>query len=147
MGLFTRNSTPEQHVADEAARFVKSVAKGGHRDDAASLDFSPASVGTLDAVIARHRGDVDADGVPDAVSLGAACYFFETVRREYGGRLCSGSGDDPLVLVVGEPDFCLCVPAVSKVVQRTGDAGDPSLQLLWDDVVVHAARREDATLS
>ena len=22
MGLFTRNSTPEQHVADEAARFV-----------------------------------------------------------------------------------------------------------------------------
>jgi hypothetical protein len=93
MGLFTRNATPEQHVADEAARFVKTVAKSGHRDDAAALDFSPASVRALDAVLARHRGDVDADGVPDSVSLGAACYFFETIRREYGGRLCSGTGD------------------------------------------------------
>ena len=130
MGLFTRNATPEQHVADEAA-----------------LDFSPGSVRTLDAVLARHRGDVDADGGPDSVSLGAACYFFETIRREYGGRLCSGTGDDPLVFVVGEPEFTLCVPAVSTVVQRTGDAGDPSLERLWDDVVEHAQRREDATLA
>jgi hypothetical protein len=147
MGLFTRNATPEQHVADEAARFVKTVAKSGHRDDAAALDFSPASVRALDDVLARHRGDVDADGVPDSVSLGAACYFFETIRREYGGRLCSGTGDDPLVFVVGEPDFTLCVPAVSTVVQRTGDAGDPSLERLWGEVVEHAQRREDATLA
>ncbi|CFW31188.1 Uncharacterised protein [Bordetella pertussis] len=103
-----------ERVAAAARDFVAAVPAG------AGLDYSPASIAALDAVLEQaHLGALALDPVQ---RVGAAAYLYEVARRRHGGLYEVCDDDDPVVLVTGEPEFDVCLCAIAKVERRI-DAG------------------------
>lgn len=51
----------------------------------------------------------------------------EVTRRQFGGRYLRGDEEDPLGLVIGEPDFQLGVMVMRKVAGRVANGPEDSL--------------------
>ncbi|MFJ0684027.1 hypothetical protein WLU30_12130 [Bordetella bronchiseptica] len=99
-----------ERVAAAARDFVAAVPAG------AGLDYSPASIAALDAVLEQaHLGALALDPVQ---RVGAAAYLYEVARRRHGGLYEVCDDDDPVVLVTGEPEFDVCLCAIAKVERR-----------------------------
>ena len=93
----------------------------------APLDYSEASLGVVDAVLAQ-TASWDDEFTPEGLQGFASafgCYILEVGRREFGGRYCWFVHSDRPVLVVGEPVFRIALLVWDKVRGRlSGNEGD-----------------------
>lgn len=127
-GFFKKTSTPQvdQEVQDEFVERVTAAAEDfrGAAQANGSLDFSAASVATLDEILARVRaGELE---LTPMQRVGAAAYLYETLRRAHGGLYEVCDNDDPVVLVAGEGDAEVCLCAISRVDRYLGgSASEP----------------------
>lgn len=82
----------------------------------------------------------------EPVQQSAAAYIFEVARREFGGRYLSYSDDDPIVLVVGEPEFQAGLCGMSKVCGRVRLGNEDNIPFFYDGLVAAVCRRSSATI-
>jgi hypothetical protein len=124
---------------DEAARlqveFIQNVRQAAiqfqdvARAQALELDFSEQSLTLADRIIAMaHAGSITLDPLQ---RLGAAAYVYEVAREHYGGLYEVCDEEDPVVLVTGEPEFDVCLCAISKVEKLVSDPTQEPLALFF----------------
>ena len=110
-------------VAENAPRFAADLVEQATAQGM-SLDYSPASVAALDAVIGSLRGEgVPVDRVAD-VLLSFGCYLGETIVRSTGGRWVSTGAvqlERPALfpIAVALPDGRACDPASQPFIALT----------------------------
>lgn len=158
MSLFRRKRSPselagpartvEEMMSRAAADFVEAVDGPGsvERDPAPAgeLDYSRASLDRVDEILDRfHTND---HPLPPDVHFQASAYVFEVARREFGGRYLAGGGDDPYVLVIGEPAFQVGVMVMGKVAGRVINGPEDSIPFFYDGIRPLVDRGVDATL-
>src|SRR3546814_3302128 len=116
---FLRNTQEvDEEVQDEVIVRVNSAAEAflAAVPDTPALDYSIESVTALDAVLEEaYQGRLT---LTPMQTVGAAAYLYEVGRRHYGGLYEVCDDEDPVVLVTGEPDFDVCLCAISKVERR-----------------------------
>ena len=108
------------------------------------LDFTRSSLEVLDrtlGVLHDRRAEL-----PISLQNAAAAYIFEVARREFGGRLLSYREEDPLILVVGEPDFEAALAAYSKVRGRVVNGPEDNIPFFYDGLVSAVAQRRSALI-
>ncbi|MDQ2187602.1 hypothetical protein RBI13_20665 [Alcaligenaceae bacterium A4P071] len=116
-----------QQIQDEFVANVQAAADGFVADfarDDLVLDYGAASLRAVDMLLGQASlGKLELSSLQ---SLGAASYVYEVARRAHGGLYEVCDDDDPVVLVTGEPDFDVCLCAISKVEKaaRGTDRGD-----------------------
>lgn len=82
----------------------------------AGLDYSVTSMAIVDTLVHDViAGTLSLDAMQ---TLGMSAYIYEVARRHHGGLYEVCDDDDPVVLVTGEPDFDVCLCAISFVTQR-----------------------------
>ena len=110
-------------VAENAPRFAADLVEQATAQGM-PLDYTPASVAALDAVITSLRGEgVPVDRVAD-VLLSFGCYLGETIARHAGGRWVSSGAvalDRPALfpIAVALPGGVACDPASQPFVALT----------------------------
>jgi hypothetical protein len=139
---------------DEAARlqveFIQNVRQAAIKfQDVAQahalvLDFSEDSLLVADRVVAMaHAGAITLDPLQ---RLGAAAYVYEVAREHYGGLYEVCDEDDPVVLVTGEPEFDVCLCAISKVEKLVADPTQESLALFFKRYTASVSARASVTI-
>ncbi|KRC61556.1 hypothetical protein ASE14_11965 [Agromyces sp. Root81] len=128
-------------MAAYAASFVLDTADPEAR---AGLDYSRASLRTVDDILGElhRRGDT----LPADEQLLVSAYVFETLRREFGGEYRRRDGENPWILVIGEPDFQLEVLAMRKIVGRVENGDEDGLVFFSDGIPALVEARRSATL-
>jgi hypothetical protein len=151
MGIFGRRrredspATLEDLVAAQADRFVQVVEGPGASLPAGTLDFGRASLDDVDAAL--HDFHVQGAELPDELHGLAAAYLFEVARREFGGRYLRGDTENPLVLVVGEPDAAVGILGFAKVRGRVVNGPEDNLGFFYDGISPALARGGSVTLT
>lgn len=132
-------------MAARAARFVAVLGKAPDSPiQGGALDYSPESLDLID----RLLGDFHTRGgtLPEGLHADVSAYVFEVARRQFGGRYLRGDDENPLVLVIGEPDFQLGVMAMSKVAGRVANGPEDNIPFFYDGIAPLVARGKSATL-
>ncbi|MCD0501447.1 hypothetical protein [Bordetella petrii] len=117
-GFLKKTHEVDEEVQDEFIERVSGAAQDflAAVPDSAPLDYSVESVTALDAVLEdAHLGRL---ALTPMQTVGAAAYLYEVARRRYGGLYEVCDDEDPVVLVTGEPEFDVCLCAISKVERR-----------------------------
>lgn len=116
------------NVSQAAQRFIEAAqdrlvdTQGRASPYTAGLDYSVTSMTIVDALIEEVvAGTLSLDPMQ---ILGVSAYVYEVARRHYGGLYEVCDDDDPVVLVTGEPDFDVCLCAISFVTQRLARGTD-----------------------
>lgn len=132
----------EAQMAREAERFRSAV--GELIAPGAALDYSEASLATVDAFLERyHRGDLLWDG---SLLMPTSAYVFEVIRRRFGGRYLASTADNPIVIVLGEPEFQLGVMVMGKITGRILNGDEDNLPFFYDGIAPLVAQKKSATL-
>ncbi|WP_459615739.1 hypothetical protein [Bordetella sp. 2513F-2] len=106
------------------------------------LDYSPGSLARLDQVALQvQRGEFT---LTPLQRVGIAAYVYEVARGCHGGLYEVCDDEDPVVLVVGEPEFAVCLCAISHVERRLAGHEPEPLPAFYARHVdaVRAARSE-----
>jgi hypothetical protein len=128
-----------QNVRQAATQFLD-VAK----TQALELDFSEQSLAVVDRIIAMAReGAITLDPLQ---RLGAAAYVYEVAREHYGGLYEVCDEDDPVVLVTGQPEFDVCLCAISKVEKLARDVSQDSLTVFFTRYTASVSARASVTI-
>ena len=89
-----------QPLATEMERQAEGCVEGAKRFWGKQLDFTPASLATVDEIIARgFRPDESGETIKTATQAFGA-YLGEVVRRHLGGEWRGGCGSEPCLIVV-----------------------------------------------
>ncbi|MBO9356818.1 hypothetical protein GG851_22735 [Bordetella petrii] len=127
-----------ERVNSAAAEFLAAV------PDNPALDYSVESVAALDAVLDEaHKGRLT---LTPMQAVGAAAYLYEIGRRRYGGLYEVCDDDDPVVLVTGEPEFEVCLCAISKVERRLRNGVADALPEFFQHYVRAVSARSSDTI-
>lgn len=111
----------------------------------AALDYSPQSVQALDAVLDEvYQGRLS---LTPMQTVGAAAYLYELCRRQYGGLYEVCDDEDPVVLVTGEPEFDVCLCAISKVERRVRQGSTECLLVFFQRYVRAVDSRQSGTIN
>ncbi|MFT3663167.1 MAG: hypothetical protein QM809_17910 [Gordonia sp. (in: high G+C Gram-positive bacteria)] len=143
MGLFRRRraTTGTDELADEMTAVAMRFAAAYDGD---GLDFGRESLVRLDEILdGVHRSGAQS---ADDVAMGAACYVFEVARREFGGRFLAFDEQNPVVLVVGEPEFRVGLCAIGKTRGRITLGAEDHIPFFYEGFVQAVAARRDATI-
>jgi len=143
-GFLKHTQEVDEEVQDEFIQRVNGAAEAFLAAVSATpvLDYSIESVTALDAVLEdAHQGRL---ALTPMQTVGAAAYLYEVARRHYGGLYEVCDDEDPVVLVTGEPDFEVCLCAISKVERRVRNGAADTLPEFFQHYVrAVAARRSD----
>ena len=130
------------NVSQAAQRFTDAAqgrlvdAQGRTAPYTAGLDYSVSSMTIVDTLLDEvAAGTLVLDPMQ---TLGVSAYLYEVARRHYGGLYEVCDDDDPVVLVTGEPDFDVCLCAISFITQRLASGTDepsPSFMARYVDAV------------
>lgn len=113
-------------------------------DEPPTLDYSIASITALDSVLEEvHGGRLSLDPME---TVGAAAYIYEVARRHYGGLYEVCDDDDPVVLVTGEPEYAVCLCAISKVERRVRNGASERLPEFFLHYLRAVSERCSATI-
>lgn len=130
----------EPLAASIAAAAAALVELSHHRAPAATLDYSPASLATVEQMAdeAAHSLDTLSPGQLTGLVQDIGSYLLEVGRREFGGAYFWHELRDQPVLVVGEPLFHVALMTWDKVRDRL--AGDPAdnLPFFYDGFATQA---------
>jgi len=144
---FLRNTQQvDEEVQDEFIERVNSAAQAflAAVPDTPALDYSIESVTALDAVLEEaHQGRLT---LTPMQAVGAAAYLYEVGRRHYGGLYEVCDDEDPVVLVTGEPEFDVCLCAISKVERRVRNGAADALPEFFQHYVRAVAARSSDTI-
>lgn len=129
---------PNTDFVDAAARFAEFVAPK------VTLDGSRASLDAVDGLL----GEMHASGqeIPEPVWYDVSAYINEVARREFGGRYVRVDEQDPVALVIGEPEFGVLVRTMSKVRGRVTNGDEDNIPFFYDGIAPLVARKANATL-
>ena len=140
-----------QHVDEDAQdEFVERVNAAAEDfltavSDQSALDYSLQSIEALDAVLGdAHHGRLT---LTPMQTVGAAAYLYEVARRHFGGLYEVCDDEDPVVLVTGEPEFDVCLCAISKVERRIRDGHTEALPAFFQRYVSAVNTRASVTIS
>jgi Asp/Glu/hydantoin racemase len=121
-------------LAADVAVFAERAVEASRERGAAVLDYSEASLGIVEAMLAEasrySRSMSESSRSSTAEVFGS--YVLEVARRNFGGRYFWLEAQGEPVLVYGEPEFHLALTAWSKVRSRL--SGDPA-----DNIPFHYA--------
>ncbi|MBO1113984.1 hypothetical protein [Bordetella petrii] len=144
---FLRNTQQvDEEVQDEFIERVNSAAEAflAAVPDTPALDYSIESVTALDAVLEEaYQGRLT---LTPMQTVGAAAYLYEVGRRHYGGLYEVCDDEDPVVLVTGEPDFDVCLCAISKVERRVRNGAADTLPEFFQHYVRAVTARSSDTI-
>lgn len=127
-----------ERVNGAAAAFLAAV------PNTSALDYSIESIATLDVVLEEaYRGRL---ALTPMQTVGAAAYLYEVGRRHYGGLYEVCDDEDPVVLVTGEPDFEVCLCAISKVERRLRNGAADTLPEFFQHYVRAVTARTSDTI-
>ncbi|AZY51429.1 hypothetical protein [Bordetella avium] len=117
-GLFKKKAQAVLPNPEVQAEFIDRVSQAAADflaalSDTQGLDYQPASVALLDRVAARVRAGTLS--LSPMQRVGMAAYLYEVARRAHGGQYEVCDNDDPVVLVIGEPVFDVCLCGISRV--------------------------------
>jgi len=146
LGFLKKTQEVDEEVQDEFIERVNGAAQAflAAVPDTSSFDYSVASVTALDGVLEQaHQGAL---ALTPIQSVGAAAYLYEVARRHYGGLYEVCDDDDPVVLVTGEPDFDVCLCAISKVERRIRGGTAESLPEFFQHYVRAVMDRASITI-
>lgn len=135
----------ETTMADQADLFLMVACGGSSTIDPDAFDYSLDSLRAVDDYLGRYHET--GEPLPDGNLVAASAYVSETLRATYGGRYLLGPDQqNPLVLVVGEPDCRIGVMVMGKVHGRTVNGPEDSIPFFADGIPGLLARQVDATL-
>jgi len=144
---FLRNTQQvDEEVQDEFIERVTGAAQAFLEavPDTSALDYSVESIAALDAVLEEaHRGLLT---LTPMQRVGAAAYLYEVGRRHYGGLYEVCDDEDPVVLVTGEPEFDVCLCAISKVERRLRNGAADTLPEFFQHYVRAVNARASDTI-
>ena len=131
-------------MASQAADFVQAFEGPGSPVPAGALDYTRASLSSVDAVLQDFY--VQGAELPEDLHWLTTAYLFEVARREFGGRYLRGDDDNPLVLVVGGSDAQVGVLGFGKVRGRAVNGPEDSLGFFYDGIAPALAQGRSITL-
>ncbi|CAP44436.1 hypothetical protein [Bordetella petrii] len=136
----------DEEVQDEFIERVNSAAEAflAAVPGTSALDYSIESVAALDAVLEEaHQGRLT---LTPMQTVGAAAYLYEVGRRHFGGLYEVCDDEDPVVLVTGEPEFDVCLCAISKVERRVRNGAADTLPAFFQHYVRAVNARASDTI-
>ena len=145
-GFLKNTQQVDEEVQDEFIERVNGAAQAflDAVPDTSAMDYSVESIAALDAVLeAAHRGLLT---LTPMQTVGAAAYLYEVARRRYGGLYEVCDDADPVVLVTGEPEFDVCLCAISKVERRVRDGATDTLPEFFQQYVRAVNARASDTI-
>lgn len=155
MGLFDRKkSAPKQpavrtvETAEElhalkAAQFV-SFAEESIGIPVGQLDRGRPSLAIVDDIL----GQVHSSGAELPANLweGISAYVMEVARSEHGGSYKPFEGENPWVLVIGEPEFQVGFMAMGKVLGRARNGEEDNIPFFYEGLEPLVHGKKNATL-
>ena len=146
-GFLKNTQQVDEDVQDEFIERVQAAAEDflTVAPDRSALDYSLESVVALDAALDEaYQGRL---ALTPMQTVGAAAYVYEVARRHYGGLYEVCDDDDPVVLVTGEPEFDVCLCAISKVERRVRLGESEALTTFFQRFVSAVNARESITIT
>ena len=128
-----------ENVQRAAAGFTTAVAsftldaQGRGAPYSAGLDYSVSSLVLLDHIVERVRAKEVT--LRPMQTIGISAYIYEVARRHHSGLYEVCDDDDPVVLVTGEPEFDVCLCAISFINSRLAGEADEPLSTFFDRYV------------
>lgn len=146
LGFLKNTQQVDEEVQDEFVERVNSAAQAflAAVPDTSALDYSVESITALDTVLEKaHQGQL---ALTPMQTVGAAAYLYEVGRRHYGGLYEVCDDEDPVVLVTGEPEFDVCLCAISKVERRVRNGAADTLPEFFQHYVRAVTARASDTI-
>jgi len=146
-GFLKNTQQVDEDVQDEFIERVHAAAEDFLTavPDRDALDYALDSVVALEAVLDEaYQGRLTLSPMQ---IVGAAAYLYEVARRHYGGLYEVCDDDDPVVLVTGEPEFEVCLCAISKVERRLREGEVEALTTFFQRYVSAVNARESVTIT
>lgn len=150
MGFFDRKQpavrsvdTAEELHALKAAQFV-AFAEEAIGIPAGQLDRGRLSLAIVDDIL----GQVHSSGTELPANLweGISSYVMEVARGEHGGNYKPFEGENPWVLVIGEPEFQVGFMAMGKVLGRARNGEEDNIPFFYEGLEPLVRGRKNATL-
>lgn len=114
-----------QQISKQADELVSAFNERYNGD----LDYSEKSLVSLDRILnsfsaMKHKMDEE---VLQGITHEAGAYLFEVVRRNYGGKYYWLNTENQPILVIGQPEFEICITAYEKVRMRIANGAEDSI--------------------
>lgn len=140
----TMPASIEQGMEWQAADFIAAFSAPGSPIEAATLDYSEASLGPVDAMLDDFYQQKAP--LPDDLHFLTSAYIFEVARRSFGGQYLRGDQENPFVLVIraGAAEIGVCI--MSKVRGRTINGPEDSIPFFYEGIAPLVEAGANATL-
>lgn len=138
-----REQGTEEEIQNLAAALVSQFEK------AFTLDFSIASLHTLDSILeqtAGHYKNQMDEATRKRTIAKAGAYIFEVARRNFGGKYYWYHQLNQPVLVTGQPDFEMSLLAYEKVKGRLENGYEDNIPFFFEGYVEGVEKKSSAMI-
>lgn len=138
--FFKKNkpSSIDELMILEASKLVKLLKKSGN------LDYSESSLDIVDADLQDYH--LGLGEFTEELHLMFSAYIFECARKQYGGSYLKGNERNPIILVIGVPDFQIGFSVMEKVIMRIENGPEDNIRFFYQGIEPRFIAKRSATL-